>query len=476
MEHFDTIVVGAGASGGVLASRLSEDPARTILLLEAGPDFPEEEAYPPSFVTGGSQFHNQIVNELDWGYWSEPLSVGRRIRLPRGRMVGGSSMTNFTQFVRGAPSDFDAWQRDGATGWGYEDVRPFYEAVEATVPIKQYRRRSWQPIQEAVWDAFIGLGYREVANMNSPDSWRGVIGPMPLNRQNEVRQGTLVTYVRRARGRANLEIRGDALVDRVTFDGTRATGVRYVDRSGQPHDVSTDLVVISAGAYNSPTILMRSGLGPAGRLKSLGVDTLVDLPVGDTLLDHAAFYFQIEAPTELVDVRSPAGACFARDPANYWWTIPASVDERDGTCMLAFCLTCSDRAGKVELVSTDPTAAPTIRHEYRLDGAEDTLETLEALLRQPSLASVRRRDAHLSVQELIAERLGTAYHPAGSCPIGPVVDEDLRVRGVENLMVVDASVFPLHVSNNPNHTCYMLGERAASFVSGGAPVTTVAAQ
>jgi choline dehydrogenase len=477
MAHVDVVVVGGGSSGGVVASRLTEDPSRTVLLLEAGPDFPDELDFPPSFVTGGSQFHNQVVNEHDWGYWSEPLTAGggRSIRLPRGRMVGGSSMTNFTQCVRGAPSDFERWEREGAAGWGYEDIRPFYERVETTgINIKRHPRHSWQPIQEAFYDGFVELGYREVEDMNAPESWRGVVGQMPQNRLNEVRGGTLVTYLRAARGRENLEIRGNALVERVLFDGTRATGVRYVDEGGRPQEVTADLVVISAGAYNSPTILLRSGLGPADELSGLGIDTLVDLPTGRSLFDHGAFFFELDAP-DLTEVRSPAGANFSREPGNRWMAMAASLDEASGTCLVCYVLASGDAPGAVTLNSIDPTVAPTLRHDYDLTGAEDTLTTLQALMETKALAGrATMRDRGRPLGEIIAERLGTAYHPVGTCGIGRVVDPELNVLGTEGLKVVDASVFPTHVSNNPNLTCYMIGERAASLIK-GEPLTSTAA-
>ena len=462
-EQFDVIVVGAGSSGGVLAPRLTDDPSRRVLLLEAGPDFPDELELQPGFYSGGHQFQHQYVGDHDWGYSSEPLppeNGSRTIRLPRGRLTGGSSMTNAQMLVRAAPFDFDRWQGAGATKWTWDAVRPCYEAVEREIHTKRYARSGWQALQLAYEEALLGLDYVQRDDMNAPDCWNGVVGATPINRINEVRQGTLVTYIRKARHRENLTIRPDTLVDRVLLEGGRAVGVRTVGPDGQARDVRADQVVLCGGAYGTPAILMRSGIGPAAHLRSLGIDPVADLPVGARLLDHAVCYWFVENYA-LADMRGPSTALIARHRDNDWMSVVTTLDETLGLCGLAFATTGDNVGGSLLLRSSDPTAAPIITHRYDVEPLRSAEQTVHDVLSTDAFKGSRFIDAGRSFEEIVAERVGTCYHPVGTAPIGAVVDDDLRVLGVESLMVADASVFPTHISNNTNHTCYMIGEAAA---------------
>lgn len=465
-EHYDVIVVGAGSGGGILAPRLTDDPSRRVLLLEAGPDFPKEAELQPGFYSGGHQFQHQYVGDHDWGYWSEPLPAhngSRRIRLPRGKMVGGSSMANAQMLVRAAPHDFERWVAAGAAGWTYEALEPCYEAVEREIPTKIYPRSSWQGVQLAFEEALLQLGgWTRCDDMNHRDSWFGVVGCTPVNRINEIRQGTLVTTIRRARGRRNLTIQADTLVDRVLLDGggSRATGVRAIGPDGQARDIHADTVVLCGGAYGTPAILMRSGIGPAAHLRELGIPLVADLPVGDQVLDHAVCYWFVENHA-LADMRGPSTALIARQAGCDWFSVVTTIDETQGLVGLAFA-TCGDNAGgPFRLRSADPTAAPIINHVYDLEPLRSAEALVHQVLETEPFRGSRFVDAGRSLEDIAAERVGTCYHAAGTAPIGKVVDPDLRVHGFENLLVADAAAFPLQTTNNTNHTAYLMGEVAA---------------
>lgn len=476
---FDVVVVGGGSSGGVVAARLSELADCDVLLLEAGPDFPDEAESPPAFLTGGTSVGEGFAGvgaatpDLDWGYCSEPLASGRRVHLRRGRMVGGSSMVNGCVCVRGRPADYDAWEDRGAVGWGWDALRADFELVEREVPIRRYPRESLPPLEQLFVDGFAELGFRRTEDLNQADAWDGVVGPWPQNRRNEVRQGTLVTYIRRARGRPNLEIRGRALVDRVLMSGSRATGVRYIDASGHAVEIRAGSVVLAAGAYGSAPILLRSGIGPAGDLRDLGVRPVEDLPVGLRLMDHAQCLFEIDTPPEVARLAGPWYAVAARGAS--FWSFPLAVDEEVGRGVISFGSTFEDMSGRISILSSDPRVPPRIEHLY--DAAigrgdfEEAWSMFHAVLATAALSErgVRSGEAGRTLAEVLGERLGTAFHPAGGCPIGGVVDERLAVRGIDGLWVADASVFPGHVTNNPNLTCFVVGERAARFVAPRTP-------
>jgi choline dehydrogenase len=382
-------------------------------------------------------------------------------------MVGGSSMVNAQMLIRPAPFDFDRWQAAGAPGWTWERVAPLLDAVEKEIPHRTYPRSSWQQLQLAYEDAMLGLGYKPVDDLNAPDAWNGVIGATPMNRVNEVRQGTLVTTIRKARHRENLVIRAESLVDRVLVEGGRAVGVHVIGPDGRGYDVHADTVVLCAGAYSTPAVLMRSGIGPEAHLRSLGIAVVADLPVGERMLDHAACYWFIENH-QLADMRGPSCSVLARHPGNDWMGVALTMDEVAGICGIAFVSTGDNIGGPVRLRSTDPSAAPVIPHRYDLDGHRSAEELVHQLLDTPQFKGSKFVDAGRTFESVFAERVGTAYHPAGTAPIGAVVDDNLRVLGVDGLMIADASVFPAQISNNTNDLCYALGEAAARYL-GAAP-------
>ena len=285
----DVLVVGGGSAGCVLAARLSEDPACEVTLLEAGPDLAGVADLPADVVdaSGPTLAH-------DWGYVAEPDRLGRCIALPRAQLIGGCSATNGCFALRGAPADYDGWAQMGNPGWSFGEVLPFFRRLEADadfggewhgtqgpVPIRRSVPAELNPVQAAFIEAACAYGLAYVADHNRPGAVG--VGPMPRNARAGIRMSTALTYLAAARGRPNLTVRGGAMADRIEVRGGTATGVRLA--GGEV--VAAGRVVLAAGAYASPAILQRSGIGPAARLRPLGIAVVADLPgVGNNLADH----------------------------------------------------------------------------------------------------------------------------------------------------------------------------------------------
>jgi choline dehydrogenase len=498
-EHFDVVVIGGGSSGGVVAARLSEDPDRRVLLLEAGPDFPAEAEICPQFVVSGEHsWRVSGIPELDWNLYDTDRAGrrgGRPIRLPRGRLVGGSSMVNATIAVRPAAFDLDRWARLGCRGWDWASLEPDYIAIErdldfggsalhgdsGPIVIQRYKEPSWSPVNAVFVEACDALGVRHAADLNGRDADAGVFGRLPHNRFKEARLGTLVTYIRAARGRTNLVIRADHLVDRILIRDGRAIGVSVVGARGQ-EDILADEVVLAAGVYNSPAVLQRSGIGDADLLAGLDIPIVAALPaVGRNLTDHpgVAFFFKAEG------IAATAGRMLATmwrgaaDAAGepWWQTHPFPVDEEEGICGLWSFLCRQAASGTVAITSRDARKAPMIDHDYLgtpTDVARfaDAWEANRALL---DTEAFRRHGARFiepapDLSRYFNANLASAHHQSGTCRMGPdpadsVVDPDLRVHGIGGLTVADSSVFPDTIMHNTNLTCIVIGEIAARRVA-----------
>src|SRR5271166_3097415 len=501
MDKFDVIVVGAGSSGGVVAARLSENASRSVLLIEAGPDFPQELTVPPLFTVSGEHHWRCAggIPEFDWDFVNTDGAGtlgGRSLRVPRGRLVGGTSMVNATIAARGAPFDFDRWAAMGNKGWAWTDLLPLFIAIEndvnfgadpihgrdGPIVIQRYRPQSWAPVNRAMYDACLELGVREAPDLNALDAHAGVVGPMPHNRYKEVRLGTLVTYVRAARGRPNLAVYAGRHVDRIVLEGHRARGVTFLDAAKERRTAFADEIVISAGVYNSPAILHRSGIGPAEWLRPLGIDVVADLPVGRNLTDHPGFPMLFRAQ----GLGVTTGRFFAanvRGPANAqgepeWQTHPFPVDEEEHTAGFWTYLTRQESTGEGRIQSTDPTRAPIIDHRYNTSERDrvrfaDARAFVKAMLESKTFRShnaVAIDDLDKPIAEALAETMGPAHHQASSNRMGPdgdrnaVVGPDLSVRGFENLRVADTSIYPDNVMHNTNLTALVVGEMAARFI------------
>ncbi|MEO1493863.1 MAG: GMC family oxidoreductase N-terminal domain-containing protein [Pseudomonadota bacterium] len=538
MDIFDYVIVGAGSAGCVLANRLSEDPDTSVCVLEAGGrDWHPYIHLPAGFI---KTYHMASVN---WLYQMEPTewTGGRRIAAPRGKTLGGSSSINGHIYNRGQAADYDHWAQRGNRGWGYSDVLPYFQRMERRVGGDSAYRGTDGPltVTDIGWshpltEAFIE-GCVEEGIPRNPD-YNGAVQEGVSYAQRTIENGRRVSAARAflhpAAGRPNLEIRTQAHATGLILDGRRATGVRYRrgGRGGQAVEISARReVILSGGAYNSPQLLMLSGIGDPEALRETGIECRHALPgVGANLRDHYAPRFAARVrETDSINQRvrgiglvkealdwalnrrgvlalSPTLVyCFWRsDPSVAQSDLqltftPASYDEgvqgqleREPGMTVASWQQRPESAGHVRLASSDPFAAPLIDPNY-LGEARDRqvllagMKLARRLLASRPLAPYNAGETFpgpdcQSDDELLdaaKQRGTTTFHPAGTCRMGPetdptsVVDDHLRVHGLEGLRVVDASIMPMMLSANLNAGTLMIADKASDMIRDIAPPT-----
>jgi choline dehydrogenase-like flavoprotein len=520
----DYVIVGAGSAGCVLAGRLSEDPDVSVLLLEAGgPDAAPELHVPAMFPLA-------FKSSLDWDlYGEEEPGLGRRrLYLPRGRVIGGSSSINAMIYLRGHRADFDEWAASGCTGWSYDEVLPYFKRSEDNErgesefhavggPLAVSDSRSMSPLVDAQLEAAVEAGYELIDDL-CVDRPEGV-ARWQLTQRHGMRCSAADAFLHPAKDRPNLEIRDFVFVERLVFEGDRAVGVEVV-RNGVRETIRAEReVIVSAGAYQSPVLLMLSGIGPAADLGVFGIQVREDLPVGENLQDHCMVnvnyltdepgLFGIFTPENFAllesEGRGPltsnypeAGGYFttrsglpAPDVEFHFAAAPffdegLSPPPDNGYAFGPVIIKPTSR-GKVGLRTPMPDSKPTVRCNFlttdedrasMLAGVRIALEIaaqapLTAIAREP--LSVPASDSEKDVFDWVERASQTVYHPTSTCAMGSVVDSELRVYGVEGLRVVDASVMPTITRANTNAATIMIAEKAADMILGRAPLTAATA-
>lgn len=509
-SKYDYIVIGAGSAGCVIANRMSQNSDTTVLLLEAGNPDTKPEIFIPSKAS------SLQGTEVDWGYISEPEPYlkGRKIYLPRGKVLGGSSSTNLMIYIRGNSLDYDHWQSLGNPGWSYQDVLPYfkksenqqrgasaYHGVDGELSVTDLISPAF--VSQRFVDACVELGYDRNPDFNGVRQLGAGLYQSTI--KDGKRHSTAAAFLLPIRQRSNLTITTGALVTRLLFKKTRVVGVEYL-HSGMLHQVRVNQeVILSAGAYDSPQLLMLSGIGNAKYLQKLGISVVTDLPgVGQNLQDHVNVSVVRQTTQEInpaiTSNGSEAGLFFNSEgnpkaapdgqfffgPGIY---VPSGFNGPNQGFTGVVSLTRFQNIGSVSLRSSDPKDTPIIRMNYLQSEADVQklvagIRLMRKLFQSKAFNDFASKEivpgpgveTDAALEAYIRETCGTGNHPAGTCKMGidpmAVVDPELRVHGIKGLRVADASIMPTLIRGNTNAPSIMIGEKAADLIKAAGGISS----
>ena len=513
---YDYIVLGAGSAGSIVATRLSEDSDRSVLLLEAGPDYPDFEKLPDEVKFGYATATDIMVSDHNWQFEGKATETAPPMLVPRGKVTGGSSAINGQVFLRGVPEDYDSWAAKGNDQWSFQHVMQYLRMVESDtdfgggdfhnsdgpIIVHRFKPETMLSEQTAFYNACRAAGIPDSPDHNAPDA--SGVGPCPVNNPNGIRWSTALGYLDMARHRLNLTIKANCTVQRILFEGKRATGVE-VESGGETFVAEGEEIILSSGAIGSPQILMLSGVGPADQLQAQGIPVVHDLAgVGQNMRDHPMIYVTFRTKKD-----HPMDGFAPRVQMALRYTAPGSDLRNDiqvlmqsfatgkvnqggdrmeplGIRMLAI-LNLAVGSGELRLTSADPSVQPSLDYRY-LEDEFDRRRLREAIRMCVKLGQdegfkdiieerIEPTDTELAsddaLDEFMRREVTTGQHISCTCKMGPsndpmaVVDQYGKVHGLQNLRVVDASIMPDCVRANTNVTTMMIGEHIADFIRQG---------